>query len=58
MAAVNDPQKCCYCGGCPIVCPVAAIELLETRIAIDREKCTNCMACVKLCPVGAMRIER
>ena len=58
MAAVNNPKKCCYCAGCIIVCPVAAIELLETRIVIDREKCTDCNACVRLCPVGAMRIER
>lgn len=58
MAAINDPEKCCYCAGCPIVCPVQAIELLETRICIDREKCNNCSACVRVCPVGAMRIEK
>jgi ferredoxin len=58
MVAVNDPEKCCYCAGCPIVCPVAAIELLETRIVIDSGKCTDCGACVRVCPVGAMSIKK
>jgi len=58
MVAINDREKCCYCAGCPIVCPVQAIELLETKIVVDKEKCTNCMACVKICPVGAMTIKK
>ena len=58
MAAINDRNKCCYCAGCPIVCPVGAIELIDEVVVIDKEKCTNCMACVKICPVGAMSIER
>ncbi len=58
MVAINDREKCCYCAGCPIVCPVGAIELLETKIVVDKEKCINCMACVKICPVGAMSIEK
>lgn len=58
MGVVNNRDKCCYCAGCPIVCPVQAIELLETRIVIDNEKCTDCTACVRVCPVGAMAIVR
>lgn len=58
MVAVNDAEKCCYCAGCPIVCPVGAIELIGTRIVIDREKCISCGACVKICPVGAMSLEK
>lgn len=58
MVAVNDAEKCCYCAGCPIVCPVAAIELAETRIVIDAGKCTDCLACVRVCPVGAMSIKK
>jgi Fe-S-cluster-containing hydrogenase component 2 len=58
MAAVNDPEKCCYCAGCPIVCPAQAIELLETRITIDREECTSCGNCVRVCPAGAMSLEK
>jgi Fe-S-cluster-containing hydrogenase component 2 len=58
MVAVNDAEKCCYCAGCPIVCPVAAIELIDDRVVINREKCISCGACVKVCPAGAMRLEK
>jgi len=58
MTAVNDPEKCCYCAGCPMVCPVAAIELIDERIVVDAQKCISCGACVKVCPAGAMRIEK
>ena len=58
MAAVNDQSKCCYCAGCPIICPVQAIELVNEKVVIDKEKCIDCGASVKLCPAGAMRIER
>ncbi|MCX6798638.1 MAG: 4Fe-4S dicluster domain-containing protein [Candidatus Diapherotrites archaeon] len=58
MPAKNDPQKCLYCAGCLIVCPVAAIELAETRIIIDEAKCIECGACVRVCPVGAMSIAK
>ncbi|MBU0662326.1 MAG: 4Fe-4S binding protein [Candidatus Diapherotrites archaeon] len=52
---VNDPKKCCYCGGCVGVCPKAAITLKETRIEIDHEKCIECSSCVLICPVDAMK---
>ena len=58
MVAINDRNKCCYCAGCPIVCPVQAIELVDEKVVIDKEKCINCGACVKVCPAGAMSIER
>jgi Fe-S-cluster-containing hydrogenase component 2 len=58
MAAVNDREKCCYCAGCPIVCPVGAITLEETKIVIDKEKCISCGNCVKVCPAGAMSLEK
>ncbi len=57
MAVVNDPEKCCYCGGCVGVCPVLALELDETRLRVDNKKCTNCLACIRLCPVGAMEAK-
>jgi len=58
MAAVNDPEKFCYCTGCPIVYSVQAIELVDRQITVDREKCIDCGACVKVCPVGAMSLEK
>ena len=56
MAAKNNADKCCYCGGCVGVCPVLALELRDTRLIVDREKCTNCGSCVRICPVGAMSL--
>lgn len=54
----NDPEKCCYCGGCVGVCPVMALELDETRIKYYQDRCTNCQACVRICPVGAMEYTK
>lgn len=53
-----DKEKCLYCGGCVSVCPVQALELMETEIKVINEKCINCNICVKLCPVGAMSEEK
>ncbi|MCD6522621.1 MAG: 4Fe-4S binding protein [Candidatus Diapherotrites archaeon] len=58
MVAVNNREKCLYCGGCVSVCPVMAIELKETQIVIDKDKCINCGACVRVCPVGAMEVKK
>jgi len=58
MPAKNNPAKCVCCAGCPMVCPVGAIQLKDTRICIDEAKCVECGACVRICPVGAMSIEK
>ena len=58
MVAVNDREKCLYCAGCPIVCPVGAIELRNGRVLIDGKRCTDCGACVRVCPTGAMSIKK
>ena len=57
MAVRNDPEKCCYCGGCVGSCPVQALEFKDGRIVVDLEKCTSCGNCVKICPVAAMELE-
>lgn len=48
-----EHRRCAYCGGCVSVCPVDAIDLVETRLAI-RESCIDCGLCVAACPVGAL----
>jgi len=48
---------CAYCGGCVSICPVAALELAETRLLIDKELCTECGLCVSACPTGALSLE-
>ena len=58
MTAINNKNKCLYCGGCVGVCPVQAIQLKGTRLVIDSKKCINCGACVKICPVGANKIKK
>ncbi len=53
-----DKTKCIYCGGCTSVCPVTALELMETYIEVDQKKCIKCGSCVKFCPVGAITLEK
>ena len=53
-----DKTKCIYCGGCTSVCPVNALELMETYIEVDQTKCIKCGSCVKFCPVGAITLEK
>lgn len=50
-------SACAYCGGCVSICPVAALELAETRLLIDQELCTECGLCVSGCPTGALSLE-
>lgn len=58
MVVVNNRDKCCYCAGCPIVCPAGALSLEDTYIVVDKDKCIDCGNCVKICPVGAMTLEK
>ncbi|MBU4222460.1 MAG: 4Fe-4S binding protein [Euryarchaeota archaeon] len=48
--------KCGYCGACVGVCPVGALELMETWIEVD-DSCTRCGVCAKICPVGALEVK-
>ena len=50
---IVNKHKCLYCGACVAVCPMGAIELIETWIEID-EDCNDCGICAKICPVGAL----
>lgn len=57
-------DSCCYCGTCASVCPMNAIELLDSgEVEIDRIRCAeylcrrwSCGICAKACPVGAIVI--
>lgn len=51
-----DEVRCSYCGGCVSVCPVGAISLQETRVAVD-DSCIDCGLCVSACPVGAIAAD-
>jgi len=48
-----DPSLCGYCGSCVSVCPVGALDLQETRLAVS-EACVECNLCLSACPMGAL----
>ena len=56
MSVDVNIYKCGYCGACVGVCPVGALELIETLIEVNNT-CTDCGACAKICPVGALVIK-
>ena len=50
-----EPNKCCGCGACEIICTKDAIHLEKDEYGfeiakIDSEKCVKCGACKKVCP--------
>ena len=49
-----DAARCCYCGSCVSLCPVGALNLQETRLAVSDE-CMECGLCLPACPMGALR---
>ena len=51
-----DHDRCTYCGGCVSVCPVEALTLNETNLAVD-PVCIDCGDCASACPVGALSPE-
>ncbi|HIE31654.1 MAG TPA: 4Fe-4S dicluster domain-containing protein [Methanosarcinales archaeon] len=54
MISVNR-YKCGYCGACVSVCPIGAVELIETWIEIA-DDCTECGMCAGVCPIGAIEV--
>lgn len=55
MIKVNR-YKCGYCGACVSICPMDALDLVETYIEVD-DKYSNCGICTKVCPMGALDIK-
>lgn len=39
-------QSCIICGGCPPICKMKAISLLNDEYRIDSNKCVSCMECI------------
>ena len=50
-----DEDACTGCGICLEVCPLGALDLVES-VAVVNEKCNACNACVPECPVDALSL--
>jgi coenzyme F420-reducing hydrogenase beta subunit len=52
----NMSIKCCGCGACYNICPVAAISMNEDKYGflypmVSDERCINCGNCIRVCPI-------
>jgi len=56
VAPVTDENLCNLCGACAVVCPAAAITVID-RVTTDASVCIRCCACVKSCPMGARALN-
>jgi len=39
-------QACIACGGCPAICKMKAITLIDEQYRIESDKCIGCMECI------------
>lgn len=54
--SVIDETKCTGCRRCELVCPPAAITVVEKVATVDAEKCLACNKCWHMCPEDAVAI--
>ena len=53
-----DEEKCIGCGTCVEICPIDAIEIMDTVAHINEEMCLGCGLCSHHCPEEAAQLER
>lgn len=59
-----EEESCTSCGRCAKVCPIGAIELVNSdtdekkkRVRINEEVCLGCGVCVRSCFKGSLKLE-
>ena len=57
-----DLETCKQCGVCVKICPLNALELIETKdgqkLNFNEEKCFGCGLCASNCPHDAVKLEK
>ncbi len=57
IAKVNE-EICIGCGTCVDMCPIEAINLVDSVAAVIVDKCIGCGVCAHHCPENAMILKR
>ena len=57
MSAEVNKKDCNGCGTCVDLCPVAAIEIKNSKAIISND-CIECGVCVGECPNGAISLQK
>jgi ferredoxin len=47
-------SECIKCEICVEICPIAAIEEMDTQFVIN-DTCINCGKCIVVCPIDAIK---
>ncbi len=53
-----DEASCIGCGNCVDVCPMNAIEIIDTIATVQEEKCIGCGLCAHNCEQEALNLKR
>jgi ferredoxin len=52
---IIDRQRCSGCGLCERLCPVQAVEVIDSvAVVVRQDDCTFCEVCESYCPEGAI----
>ena len=52
-----EGENCIGCGRCTLVCPQAAMTVVEGKALFNPEHCVGCGDCVRACPEGAIDFD-
>ena len=52
-----ESGNCIGCGICTLVCPQAAMTVVDGRAVLNPEHCVGCGDCMRSCPTGAIEFD-